>query len=85
MPKPTSDSKASSKPFFQYSEFAVPDKPTDAETTSKSGPDWSDPTILVGDSPPLPRWPLVASGVAWAAWLVFLIGMAVSRLQGGAS
>ena len=41
--------------------------------------DWADPSIPVGDSPPLPKWPAVVLGVAWVGWLVFLALMAVSE------
>ncbi|UCE61224.1 MAG: hypothetical protein JSU63_05640 [Phycisphaerales bacterium] len=44
----------------------------------KPAVDWADPTIPVGDSPPLPRWPAIVLGVAWFGWLVFLAFMAVS-------
>ena len=33
-----------------------------------------------GDSPPLPRWPLTASIVAYACWAVFLVAMMIVRL-----
>lgn len=33
-----------------------------------------------GDSPPLPRWPLTASIVAYSCWALFLVAMLVVRL-----
>ncbi len=33
----------------------------------------------VGNAPPGPRWPLVATGVAWLAWIGFMLAMVVSR------
>ena len=39
-----------------------------------------DNDLPTGDSPPMPRWPLIAATVAFAIWAVFLIGMMVMRL-----
>ncbi len=47
----------------------------------KRGINWSDPTVPVGDSPPMARWPLVVAGIAWFCGIVFLAAMAVSRLR----
>ncbi len=33
-----------------------------------------------GDSPPLPRWPLTASIVAYSCWMAFLAAMMIVRL-----
>ncbi len=55
---------------------SAPDSSTD-ETTG--GIDWADPSVPVGDAPPLPKWPLVLTGSAWLVWIVFLLLMAVSR------
>ncbi len=44
----------------------------------KPAVDWADPSVPVGDSPPLPKWPAVVLGVAWFGWLVFLAFMAAS-------
>ena len=49
------------------------------ERHEKSGIDWADPNVPAGDAPPLPRWPLVLSAIAWLGWLVFLIFMAAER------
>jgi hypothetical protein len=46
---------------------------------SRLHPAWNDPSIPAGDSPPLPRWPLVLSAVAWVAWLLFLVLMVAMR------
>jgi len=40
-----------------------------------------DNDLPAGDSPPLPRWPLIASIVAYCVWMVFLIAMLVVRLR----
>lgn len=34
-----------------------------------------------GDSPPMPRWPMTASIVAYALWMVFLVSMMIVRLK----
>ncbi len=44
------------------------------------GARWDDPTVPVGDSPPLPRWPMYFWIGAWAVWIVVLIGLAIFRL-----
>lgn len=41
--------------------------------------DLNEPDVPVGNSPPLPRWPLVLSALAWVGWLTFLVLMAVER------
>jgi len=41
-----------------------------------------DNDLPAGDSPPMPRWPLVASIAAYACWMLFLIAMMVLRLVG---
>ncbi len=46
-----------------------------SEETGRAGIDWEDPKIPVGNSPPLPRWPLVVTGLGWLAWVVFLVVM----------
>ncbi len=52
---------------------------TDHADRKKSRVDWGDPTVPVGNSPPMPRWPVVATALAWVAWIVFLIAMLASR------
>lgn len=52
-------------------------------STMSPAVNWEDPSIPVGDSPPLRRWPVVAWSVAWGAWVVFLIWMMLSRIQPG--
>ena len=47
------------------------------------GVDWADPTVPVGNAPPLPRWPLAAFALAWLGWVAFLAVMAVARHQSG--
>ncbi|NLX12075.1 MAG: hypothetical protein GXY44_00265 [Phycisphaerales bacterium] len=39
-----------------------------------------DNDLPAGDSPPLPRWPLIASIVVYCLWMVFLIAMLIVRL-----
>ena len=48
------------------------------DDTRKPRIDWADPNIPIGDAPPLPRWPLVLGGLAWASWVVFLVMMVLS-------
>lgn len=43
--------------------------------------DWRDPNVPAGDAPPLPRWPLVVSAIAFGLWICFLAAMAVVRYQ----
>lgn len=52
------------------------DSSTD-ETTR--GIDWADPSVPMGDAPPMPKWPLVLTASAWLVWIVFLVVMAFSR------
>lgn len=46
----------------------------------KSGSIW-DNDLPAGDSPPLPKWPLVFWGAVYVAWMIFLICMYVNRIQ----
>jgi len=39
-----------------------------------------DNDLPAGDSPPLPKWPLVAAIVAYGAWMIFLLAMMILRL-----
>jgi len=48
---------------------------------TKAEIDWSDPSVPAGDAPPMPRWPLILSAVAYALWLCFLVAMAILRYQ----
>ncbi|MEK7731241.1 MAG: hypothetical protein AAB363_05220, partial [Planctomycetota bacterium] len=52
---------------------------TENENQKKSRVNWDDPSVPVGNAPPMPRWPLVVTAIAWLAWVVFLIAMLVSR------
>lgn len=55
---------------------------TESQTkTSNDGIDWSDPTIPVGNAPPMARWPMLVTGMAWAAGVAFLVMMAIARLN----
>ncbi|UCD29113.1 MAG: hypothetical protein JSV03_01110 [Planctomycetota bacterium] len=40
-----------------------------------------DNDLPAGDSPPLPRWPLTASIIAYSVWIVFLFAMMLVRLS----
>lgn len=40
-----------------------------------------DNDLPAGDSPPLPRWPLTASIVAYSLWMIFLVAMMILRLR----
>ncbi|MCH8244017.1 MAG: hypothetical protein IH897_15620 [Planctomycetes bacterium] len=37
--------------------------------------DWEDPNIPIGNAPPLPRWRFLVAGLAWLAWVGFLVVM----------
>ncbi len=39
-----------------------------------------DNNLPPGESPPLPKWPLTASIVAYSVWMVFLVAMMIVRL-----
>ncbi len=45
----------------------------------KRGINWDDPSVPIGNAPPLPRWPLVLAAVAWFASVVFLVVMMLGR------
>ena len=55
------------------------DMSTENENQKKSRVNWDDPSVPVGNAPPMSRWPLVVTAIAWLAWVVFLIAMLVSR------
>lgn len=46
-----------------------------SDDTGRPRIDWEDPKIPVGNAPPLPRWPLVVTGLGWLAWVAFLVVM----------
>ena len=52
---------------------------TENEKLTKPRVNWDDPSVPVGNAPPMPRWPLVVSAIAWLAWVVFLIAMLLSQ------
>jgi hypothetical protein len=37
--------------------------------------------LPAGDSPPLPRWPLILSATLYGLWMIFLIAMMIVRLR----
>jgi len=49
------------------------------QETQKPKSIW-DNDLPAGDSPPLPRWPLTVSIIAYSVWMVFLISMMIVRL-----
>ena len=57
---------------------------TESKNQKKTRVNWDDPSVPVGNSPPMPRWPLVVSAMAWIAWVVFLIVMLASRYDAAA-
>jgi hypothetical protein len=57
----------------------------ESDGASASGVNWTDPNVPAGDSPPMPRWPLVAGVAAWCAWTAFLVVMMILRLRASAA
>lgn len=53
------------------------------DSPPKRAIDWEDPTVEVGNSPPMPGWQLVAACIAWIAGIAFLIAMMISRTGDG--
>ena len=49
-----------------------------ASTSGKRSVDWENPKVPVGNAPPLPRWPVYVSGLAWGAWVLFLFFLLLS-------
>ena len=45
------------------------------ETLKKRGINWADPSIPVGDAPPMPYWPVAVFVAVWVGWIVFLMIM----------
>ena len=39
--------------------------------------DWTDPNVPMGNSPPLPRWPLMLQSALWLASIAFLAMIAI--------
>lgn len=58
-----------------------PATPTTTDAAAHTKPNWDDPNVPAGNAPPLPRWPLIASAVVFALWVVFLIAMAIVRVR----
>jgi hypothetical protein len=56
-------------------------EPAEGKTNRGSTGDWADPSVPAGDSPPMPRWPLIAGIVAWCLWFAFLVAMMLMRLR----
>ncbi len=51
------------------------------ENNPQSGPNWEDPSVAVGNAPPMAGWPLVVSVLVWAGGIVFLMVMMAERLS----
>ena len=51
--------------------------------SAKGGIDWADPTVPVGNAPPMSPWKVVLFAIAWVGWLGFLGAMLLSA--GGAT
>ncbi len=39
--------------------------------------DWEDPSVPIGDGPPMPNWPLVPLCIAWGLCITFLAVMSI--------
>ena len=58
----------------------------ESSTRKKKGRSkWEDPAIPVGNAPPLPKWPLAITTIAWVVWIVFLFMMMMSRTSSSAA
>ncbi len=53
-----------------------------SDAADKPRINWEDPTVPIGDSPPLARWPLAVSTLGWMAWVVFLATMLLTGSVG---
>ena len=51
------------------------------EHNADATPAWADPSIPVGNAPPMSPWLLVLAAAAWAAGIAFLVVMASWRMQ----
>jgi len=51
------------------------------ESEARAPTIWDDPSVPVGDSPPLPIWPMILSAAAWIVWIAFLVTMTVYALR----
>jgi len=52
----------------------------DQERPAKSGPNWEDPSVAVGNAPPMSVWPPVVAIIAWLSGIAFLLKMMMERL-----
>jgi hypothetical protein len=41
---------------------------------------WDDPSVPVGNAPPMNRWPMFVAGACWLAGVLFLVMMATAKL-----
>ena len=53
---------------------------TDSAASNKSKSIW-DNDLPAGDSPPLPRWPLMFWIVVYIVWMIFLVSMVILRFK----
>lgn len=54
-----------------------------ATAATSPGPAGTITETPVGEWPaPVPRWPVVVSGLLWLAWAGFMVWMAILRIQG---
>jgi hypothetical protein len=56
-------------------------QPQNATSTTGGKKSIWDNDLPPGDSPPLPKWPLTVSVIAYSCWMLFLIGMMIVRLK----
>ncbi len=66
------DDTGMSKDGQQSAKTTDPQESGAGGASRKRRVDWEDPNVPVGNAPPLPRWPVYVSGLAWAAWVLFL-------------
>ncbi len=58
---------------------AAPKQPDGAHQDPEKGLiDWEDPSVPIGNAPPLPRWPVAVSALVWAGWIALLVAMVLS-------
>ncbi len=54
---------------------AVESKADGSADETKPSVNWADPSVPIGDAPPLPRWPVVLLFSMWVASIAFLVVM----------
>lgn len=53
----------------------------ECDDSKRTGVNWNDPAVAMGNAPPMPGWPLVVSILAWLGGILFLLVMMVERLR----